>query len=319
MNGNVVKFQLDKWLRILLLATFLSSLGIFNNVGPVGAGTDIQLVPVDDGFILDQSPFDGTGDAVEDSLSIEVFFNLGVAEFRGAMEFDMGFINSSFIESAFLYIIPIGRSVPPGTSTMPIQLFGYSGDGVIGTDDFNAGSFITVFDGLTAPFNVPVILDVTEFLKNHAQTQYVGFTLRTDVGGGTNFGSLELGTSPILRITVKAAMDVEIDIMPSSGSNPINTKSMGNIPVAILSTSDFDAPSIVDTTTLTFGRTGDESSLAFCNNGGEDVNGDGLLDLVCHFKTQSTQFQVGDTEGILKGQMMNGTAIEGRDAIRLLK
>jgi hypothetical protein len=35
---------------------------------------------------------------------------------------------------------------------------------------------------------------------------------------------------------------------------------------------------------LTFGRTGKEQSLAFCNTGGEDVNGDGLSDLVLSFR-----------------------------------
>ena len=32
------------------------------------------------------------------------------------------------------------------------------------------------------------------------------------------------------------------------------------------------------------------------------VNGDGLLDLVCHFQTRSTGFQSGDTLGILIGK-----------------
>lgn len=56
-----------------------------------------------------------------------------------------------------------------------------------------------------------------------------------------------------------------------------------------------------------FGRTGDEGSLAFCGEIAEDVNADGRLDLVCHFTTQKTGFQSGDTEGILKGQTKGGT------------
>ena len=81
------------------------------------------------------------------------------------------------------------------------------------------------------------------------------------------------------RITVK------IDIKPGSVTNSINPRSLGKIPVAILSSPTFDAPRDMDTSLLTFGRTGDEPSLAFCNP--EDVNDDGWLDMVCHFHTDS--------------------------------
>jgi len=112
--------------------------------------------------------------------------------------------------------------------------------------------------------------------------------------------------------------NVSIDIKPGSFPNSINPKSRGRIPVAILSTVDFDAPSEVDPLSLTFGRTGDEPSLAFCNASPEDVNGDGLLDLVCHFTTQQTGFQTGDTEGVLKGKTVDATPIEGRDSVRIV-
>ena len=113
--------------------------------------------------------------------------------------------------------------------------------------------------------------------------------------------------------------EVTIDIKPGSQSNPINPKSLGTIPVAILSTLGFNAPSEVDKTSLTFGRTGDEASLVSCNKGGEDVSGDGLLDLVCRFKIKLTGFQIGDTVGFLKGQTVNGIPIEGQDRVRILK
>lgn len=49
----------------------------------------------------------------------------------------------------------------------------------------------------------------------------------------------------------------------------------------------------------------------------EDVNNDGLDDLVCHFDTRATGFQVGDTEGILKGLTVTGMPIEGSDSVRI--
>ena len=111
-----------------------------------------------------------------------------------------------------------------------------------------------------------------------------------------------------------------IDIKPHSFPNSINTKKDGRIPVAILSSSTFDAPSRVDQTSLTFGPTGNEDSLDFCA-GAEDVNGDGFLDLVCHFNTQATGFQKGDTQGILKGLTVDPIPafLLGRDSVRIVQ
>jgi hypothetical protein len=109
---------------------------------------------------------------------------------------------------------------------------------------------------------------------------------------------------------------VDISIKPGATAPvPINAGSHGNIPVAIISTPTFNAVTDVEVSSLTFGRTGKEQSLAFCNTGGEDVNGDGLPDLVCHFETQSTGFQSGDTLGILMGKTAQGAAIVGQEAI----
>jgi hypothetical protein len=124
-----------------------------------------------------------------------------------------------------------------------------------------------------------------------------------------------LGALPISP----SMIEVTIDIKPGNPLNPVNPKSKGNIIVAILSTPDFDAPSMVDKTSLTFGRTGDEASLAFCSKKGEDVNRDGLLDQVCYFKTEVAGFQIGDTESILKGRTLDGVLIEGHDLVRILK
>lgn len=118
--------------------------------------------------------------------------------------------------------------------------------------------------------------------------------------------------------TVPVPESVAIDIKPGSDPNSINPKSKGNIPVAILSTQEFYAPEMVNEDSLTFGATGEEDSLAFCNAEGEDVNGDGLEDLVCHFYTQLTGFRCDDTEGVLKGMTMDGAPIEKTDSVRIV-
>ena len=112
---------------------------------------------------------------------------------------------------------------------------------------------------------------------------------------------------------------VDVSIKPGAAPPvPINVRGNGNgtTPVVILSTANFNAPADVDITSLTFGHTGDEDSLAFCNPGGEDVNHDGLLDLVCHFRTREMGFESGNTLGFLKGSTNLGSPIFGQEAIR---
>jgi len=111
---------------------------------------------------------------------------------------------------------------------------------------------------------------------------------------------------------------VDIDIKPGSFPNSINMNSHGTIPVAILSSSTFNAPDQVDKTSLTFGRTGNENSLAFCTRSAEDVNADGLLDQVCHFNTQQTRFQSGDTVGVLKAKTVTGTLMQDTDSVNIV-
>jgi hypothetical protein len=110
---------------------------------------------------------------------------------------------------------------------------------------------------------------------------------------------------------------VPIEIKPGSTPSPINLKSNGKIPVAIISTPTFNALSTI-TSTITFGHSGYESSLLFCNQNGEDVNGDGLLDLVCHFSVAKTGFQIGDTEGIVKGIASGRVLFQGSGAVAIV-
>lgn len=116
--------------------------------------------------------------------------------------------------------------------------------------------------------------------------------------------------------TCTPAIQIDIDIKPASFPNSINVRSRGTVPVALHSTTGFVAPDDVESPSLTFGRTGDEPSLAFCHP--EDVNADGVADLVCHFNTQLTGFRIGDTQGTLRGRMVSGTPLVGTDSVRIV-
>ena len=106
---------------------------------------------------------------------------------------------------------------------------------------------------------------------------------------------------------------IDIDIKPGSDPNSINSKSMGLVPVAILGSDDFDVMD-VDVNSVTFGPDG-----AAPVHGGhfEDVNGDGLTDLVVHFVQKETGLSPGDTEADLNGATLDGTEFCGMDAVEV--
>lgn len=50
----------------------------------------------------------------------------------------------------------------------------------------------------------------------------------------------------------------------------------------------------------------------------ENVNGDGLLDLVVHVSTSALQLSESDTEAVLEGKTTDGTSIRGTDSVRVV-
>lgn len=140
---------------------------------------------------------------------------------------------------------------------------------------------------------------------------------------GSYYGNVESGASwfgPFHHYSWKFRMfcgpleiPVEIDIKPGSGLNSINVKSTGVIPVAVLTTSMFDANTI-ELSTVKFGRTGSEASPVRSDL--TDVDEDSDLDLILQFNTQDTGFMTGDTGGTLTGKTFEGTPVIGTDSIR---
>jgi hypothetical protein len=116
---------------------------------------------------------------------------------------------------------------------------------------------------------------------------------------------------------VPEELSVAIDIKPGAVPNTINLGSRGVLPVAVLSTSTFDAAT-VDATTVTVANAGPRlrdngqpmSSL-------EDVNADGRLDMVVHVETRDLQLTSDSSEAVLRGKTETGMPIVGRDAVRI--
>lgn len=158
-----------------------------------------------------------------------------------------------------------------------------------------------------------VYLDNVYLFTYVASTQYrLGLSGVFTGNAGGYFDNFRLTSNDIPPI------NITIDIRPWNKRNPIQYKGHGILPVAILSTEKFDAINQVDQKSLTFGTTGDEQSLAFCNRRPKNIRRDGSKDdLICYFFINVAHFQCGNTAGILKGKTVDGIPIEGKDLIKV--
>jgi len=128
----------------------------------------------------------------------------------------------------------------------------------------------------------------------------------------------QAGQNDMLLLHYSLIIPVQIDIKPGSFPNSINLGSQGTVPVAIFSTPTFDArtvdPLSITLANATVARKGKGTPMASF----QDVNQDGLLDLVVHVETQALQLAVGDTVAVLEGRTFDGRRIRGSDTVRVV-
>lgn len=117
-----------------------------------------------------------------------------------------------------------------------------------------------------------------------------------------------------VRILGDCVTAVAVDVKPGSFPNSVNPRSRGVLPVALLTTATFDATT-VDPDTVRLGAAG-AAGAAPVHAALEDVDRDGDLDLVLHFRTQETGIDCGTAELFLQGETSGGQAIAGSDSIR---
>jgi hypothetical protein len=124
--------------------------------------------------------------------------------------------------------------------------------------------------------------------------------------GGLEFevGAGETSMPPLLA---------RVEIKPGSDPAPINLASWGLVPVAVFGSGRLDAAD-VDVTTLAFGPAAASPRSASL----EDVDGDGIQDLVSHYATRKTGIDSTDDRACLTGLLLDGSAFGGCDAIRVV-
>jgi len=143
--------------------------------------------------------------------------------------------------------------------------------------------------------------------------EYTVLVTVTDDNGGS--------IQDTLTVTVKP-FPVSIDIKPGRNPNSINLKSKGVIPVAILTTPEFDA-SLVVADSIRCGP-GEASPVHYQL---EDVDKDGDLDLILHFKTSETGIETDAIEASITGYSydpfnrlppLTVVSIKGTDSVRII-
>ena len=147
------------------------------------------------------------------------------------------------------------------------------------------------------------------------------FPRRWANGGGVTANTLGTNANGDYTLIVAgvtpAVQQISIEVKPGSGDvAPINPRSRGKVPVALLGSADFSVED-VDSDTLRFGHSGTEASLSKCGTP-SDVNGDLYPDMVCHFENQMAQFVATDEEAILRGKLESGRKFEGRGWLKVV-
>jgi hypothetical protein len=126
---------------------------------------------------------------------------------------------------------------------------------------------------------------------------------------------------PIKLVDIGNNDDLIIDIKPGSSTNSINLKSRGVVPVAVLTTNDFDAGTLVPDYSILFaGASPVHTSL-------RDVDEDGDMDMLFHFRTQTLDLDENSIEATLTATLTSavtrssavtaGAIIQGTDKVKI--
>jgi hypothetical protein len=113
-------------------------------------------------------------------------------------------------------------------------------------------------------------------------------------------------------------LDVSIDIRPGNPENPVNLRSHGVLPVAILSRGRFDAMTVDPLSVRLAG-----AAVRLKGNGkpmaaAADVDGDGRADLVLHVEISELQLAEGDSIARLTGKAPGNLTVRGWDRVRIV-
>jgi hypothetical protein len=129
-------------------------------------------------------------------------------------------------------------------------------------------------------------------------------------------GGLGNGGSPLLAVNEAFSpfLSVAIRVNPAT----INLRSNAKLKVAILSSSTFDATSVIPDSVKLSGALADTERNGTPIFSFDDVNDDGILDLVVSFRARNLHLTKADKQVVLKGQTFAGQLIKGVAPVRIV-
>ena len=293
-------------LMILGLSTFLAFLTLV-----ASAATPIFYDETIDGPLpIHSDPRVSGGVTLSDFL----FLDTGINVFTGTARWDWN--REETTADTAPVILPSGLSITSITfAAGNVQGTGWLANLKTALSAYDAG-VTTRFFVASSPYLPVPFGDTPVFLSDLPVVTPRNYS----VGISAFNGGLSAGEFVTVDYTIKIVvgvsevMDVEFDIKPGSDPNSINPSLDGDLPVAILGSDDFDVAD-VDVATLTFGR----GNAQIDHSHGphfEDLDSDGLTDLMVHFRIEETEIAFGDIDACITGETQGGVPFKGCDAVR---
>ncbi len=180
------------------------------------------------------------------------------------------------------------------------------------SSQINISPTIVIFS--PTDWEMPKVVTVTAVDDSILEGLHTANITHTSSSNDEFFNDLELAmVTANITDSDEPIGEMTIDIKPGSDPNSINPFSRGRIPVAILTDGGFDVTS-VNASTVHFGQTGIEAGAVHYSL--DDVDDDGDIDMIFHFRTQDTGIALDDTEATLTANTTDGTFISATDSIR---
>jgi hypothetical protein len=185
----------------------------------------------------------------------------------------------------------------------------------LGVDPSGASAETYDFDPTTGTGTWSMTASMSTGRWGHTATRLLDG--RVLVAGGNPGDQTHLASAEIFSYDL-TLLFAAFDIKPNALPNAINLGNGGTVAVAIFSTPSFDATTI-DPSSVTLAsapvklRGQGTAMMSF-----EDINGDGLDDVMLHVSTQSFQLSTGDVAAVLEGMTFDGTKIIGVDSVRIV-
>jgi hypothetical protein len=182
---------------------------------------------------------------------------------------------------------------------------GYDGEGNIDADPLFGDA---ANDDYHLRHDSPCIDTGDNFALHLPEFDFEG-DLRILDGDGNGLATVDMGVDEFVY-QIPVSLEVEIDITPAIPHNVIRLDSGSLLPVAILTTDEFDAAAVNPETVLFAGAEPVRWAM-------DDVDRDDDLDLVLYFQKQDLNLDETSTEATLTGETYGGIPIEGTDRVKV--